>query len=560
MRRLLICIIFVLSLNYVYCQTFINEINFIDDEYIEIYSNNFLNLTNHFLYDNYGYVKSNFLEVVSIKNSSYYLIVGEDFLENNNYSSLNCTIYSTKKSGIGYYNLIDSSENISIEINSSLNITWIKDKNYEFLNQSLSYNFSNFSYYKSNKSPCKQNFQEHFFDENKTILENLSHINDTILCDINFSIVPQKRVFENRIEYKFETDVSDFYIEYWIEDYAQDIVKTKRNTTNLNTKYYTPEDKINIYYLKANLFYGECIINKSELIMFYSPTIPSINEENSCEILDSNINELNSYIKILNKEVIKNQEKDVLYYEIYRGDTSKRSIYFYLNNKEISSFELAKYTKISGRLKLNLENDNSYNLSIFGLDLKQDISINNSSKAKIVLISKNNKFEIKDFIINNSIIKYEIGNNLDENFTSQCYITYIKTKVSNILNITINQTKYSQNINVSKLFAKEKMQDYELKLTCRYKDKSKSYYTYESKEFILSIKNKINYDILASNSSSILSKNDNFSLIKEIKIQKNSSGEVLSGNIIKKNDSNIFSFYLILVALVLIIIIFVVKR
>ena len=47
----------------------------------------------------------------------------------------------------------------------------------------------------------------------------------------------------------------NYSISYWIENYGGETVRSKRETTNTNTKSYTPRDFTQIYRIKAYLEY-----------------------------------------------------------------------------------------------------------------------------------------------------------------------------------------------------------------------------------------------------------------------------------------------------------------
>ena len=134
--------------------TYISEISFIGAEYLEIFSSERINLTHSIFYDDAGIENSNSLFLVQNMNSSIYLIVGSNFLETYDYSKLNATIYETKKSGLGYYGLKDSGENLFLIINSTLNLSWIKEEEFSFFdNQSLNHDLEMQNYFIDFKTP-----------------------------------------------------------------------------------------------------------------------------------------------------------------------------------------------------------------------------------------------------------------------------------------------------------------------------------------------------------------------------------------------------------------------
>ena len=70
--------------------------------------------------------------------------------------------------------------------------------------------------------------------------------------------------------------------------------------------------------------------------------------------------------------------------------------------------------------------------------------------------------------MNNSVLGFEIHTNL-YNYEGDCYIRYVRTKVSDVYNITQNVSEISLPINVLKLEEKEELASYNLSLICNIK-------------------------------------------------------------------------------------------
>ena len=330
----------------VYSFVYINEIKFKGDEFVEIYSNETLNLTEMKVYDKD--LNTNTLSLLKNFSSNYTLIIGKNFKSNelNNISSLNCTIYVTSGAQVLHGGAPNSGENLIIQINNETNISWIKNKNFSFKDEeTLNFNYENKNYYVSNSTPCLPNLeleqmQNHSNNSlNKT--EQLSQIpqndsntpqnqsEDLTSCqDYTFEIipVPEGEIFDSKIQYKFETNAEENYsISYWIESYRGDIVRSKRETTNTNTKSYTPRDFTQIYRIKAYLEYRGCKIEDERVVSFYSDNEEDIEEEDDTS---DTYTDDESYIKIPNENDILNHRTNELVYEIYRGDTSKENSLF----------------------------------------------------------------------------------------------------------------------------------------------------------------------------------------------------------------------------------------
>lgn len=580
LRLLLLCFL----VNCVYSNTFISEINFLDNEFVELYSNTTLNLTNTLFFDDAGINQSNTLSLIQNKNSSFYLIVGENFLNTYNFSNLNCSIYFTQKSELGYRNLKNSAENITLILNESLNLSFIKTDDLNFgENQTLNYNYYTKTYFITNRTLCA------LPPLNQTNLSNISI--KKIKPNIDFQIILNKQIFENKIQFKFQTNATNYTIEYWIEDYQGNIVKSKYNTTNSNTKSYTPSKQIQIYTIFATLYFQNytyidtktitfyyfekplnitnqtnncifdidlktefffqdkleysfvvpkndnnftiqywiqdlegniikeiknttnknkksytpktnsnifnvsanyisqnCNISTSKLALFYKKY-----EETTCEIQSNYINPLtdpNSYIKILNQEELKNQTTNILKYEIYKGDTLKRVINFNLNNQKITSFELAKFSKLTGQI--SLEYTKKVNeLKIIGLDKELNLLIiSNNNFTTLPQINQNQKvtnLQIKNLTQNLFEINFNLITSI-QNLTGECYLNLVKTKISDSINISnLNLHNLILKINDTKLTSKNNQNTQTLKLTCKYKKAELKTYNYESLEFNYSI-------------------------------------------------------------------------
>ena len=66
-------------------------------------------------------------------------------------------------------------------------------------------------------------------------------------CNVSLSIATDKMIYQmERIEFRhiLSQRISNFSIEYWIEDLLGQTIKARRNTTNTNPKHYTPRYKV----------------------------------------------------------------------------------------------------------------------------------------------------------------------------------------------------------------------------------------------------------------------------------------------------------------------------
>ncbi|MDA3855740.1 MAG: hypothetical protein PF569_05750 [Candidatus Woesearchaeota archaeon] len=555
-------------------ELYINEISFLKPEFVEIYSSNYLNFSEKLFYDDGGIDKANTLKLINNKDSNIYLIVGDDFLDGYDISQINATIYETQKSGLGYYGLKDSGENFTITLNSTLNLIWPNNQEYEFEeNQTLNYNSSSKDYFIANSSPgeLSQNLSLPVNSNINITNESIQNITTNISsCNFSFKIIPYKNLTFDKIEFEFETNISDFQIEYWIESYLGNIVKNKRNTTNLDMKTYTPNSQTELYFIKSNLYFLNCILNDSKLITYYNknPITTNSEEKSSSSSSSSNDNQnkiSQSYIIILNELDFLNGSTNVLKYEIYKGNSQKRTIYFYLNKEKISSFELEKYSKIKGLIEFKEFNYNN-TLVIEGLDLKKEFNFLRNNSQNIMPAKKSLAYspKLQIFSINNSKLHFNIAN-ISQNLSVLCYVNNIRTKVSTVLNLSSNKSSsYFLEINDTKL-KETKEKNFNLKLYCKYKKLGLKTYNYLSQNFTYSIiqnsnKKKINstiFDTYNSNSIQYMSIEKSQDSILTSKPDLNIEENITIYTSDRSNTKKSSIFYVFL-ALSLIVIVFIV--
>ncbi len=479
-------ILFLILLFYIQIASsaYISEIDFIDNEFVEIYSNENLNLNDAIFYDDEGEDKANSLTLVQNKNSPYYLIVGQNFLDAYNYENFDCTIYKTGKTNPGYYGLKSGGEDITLKIDNSTSLSWTKDKDYSFNeNETLNYNLNNSSYYIHLKSPCSNTPQtiSEQTQEPKLEQKQIQTSSEDTSCNYQFSILPEKQLFTDKIQYKFQTNATDFEIEYWIEDYDGNIAKDKTTTKNKNTKSYTPPEFTQIYILKAKLNVEDCIILASNQTTFYSKHIEcsQTSDSSSESSSDSNIKSSISYISIINKGELLSGSSNTLLYEIYKGDTAKRAIYIYQNNQKIHTFELEKYTRIKGRLPISEETNE---IKFEGFNLSESITLSKSNPSLPEnSINSNQFFSIYNITQNSNKINFFIYSNF-ENLTATCYIYLNKTKISEEINLN-KSSQYSLQVDLEKLLKKTSAVKFNLKLICKYKKSHLKSYNYENSYF-----------------------------------------------------------------------------
>ena len=207
--------------------------------------------------------------------------------------------------------------------------------------------------------------------ENKTIPDKGNE------CNAVLSISTEKSVYNNKEKIEIINNLTvknKFIIEYWVEDSNSTIIKTKRNTTNIEPKSYTPAlintDKLKI---KNSLVYLECnntnniTSSEKEILVFIS-------------------NEPNPFIKIKdNRLSVKLNQTLNFRLDIYTGNLSNSTLIYEIINitgkteivNSYSIYNLTLYIDIP--YYCNIQSDN-YTLKItaFNSELTKNVEIINN--------------------------------------------------------------------------------------------------------------------------------------------------------------------------------------
>lgn len=371
MKRFVIILILFVSLKFVLADITINEVVYNPEgpdnnkEFIEIFSDNYINLSGCIVEDSYS---TDTLELLNYYNSQYSLIVEEGF----NYSGINASIYSV---GATIGNNLNNDEDFII----------IKDQNNSILD--VLHYYSEWGADDNGNSLCKisnvwqecsptpgssNSFSEQ--DENNCDWTIFIILNRTVFEDPEFQVKVLKLTGEGK---------ANLTVDKWIEDSRGNIVKTysswnAENVLNYKTssKYSPSLAKGDVYFIKAKIVGISCedtdVSNDfiSEMI-FISDEQSSTNPNSSMNITKISPSSA-EFGDIVKAEI-----------NVYRGDTAKYAVYAYVENDEDTVSEKVamhfkdKFTNyfLTVPIQLNPDcderyDDGKYNVVLEGLDLK----------------------------------------------------------------------------------------------------------------------------------------------------------------------------------------------
>ena len=181
-------------------------------------------------------------------------------------------------------------------------------------------------------------------------------------------------------------------------------------------------------------------------------------------------------------------------FELYRGDTNKRTVYILNNNKQQHSIEIpTKYTKIKSKLLIQLQPGEN-TLTFSGIDIEKELT-HFSEKEKLVIQDTSlEKSPIKEIHFFNITLKNlqvirPLYTSTKLNLT--CNVYQKNTKIAGEYVSQINSDFYivEQKINQSKIKKEINQTIVELKHSCKYKPTHLKSYSYASIFFNLSLEN-----------------------------------------------------------------------
>jgi len=427
----------------------INEImynpagNDYDFEFIELYSNETINLSNYY------FEGIDFVFPENITMDGYSVIANtcnENFTVHYN---VNCsleyqgtlsnqgetiTLFSPDGGIVAQVNYSDTApENYSLEITSN---GWLvseieggtpgsENSHPFFLNASLNQTIN---------ESINETVNETI---NETINESINETNTTNFCNPSLTIETCKINYYNKEQIKFRHVIANktepYQIEYWIEDLFGEIIKSKYNTTNTNEKSYTPsiKEKDKILLIKS-ILYIECndtnlSNNHAEKTIFV--VNPDYSEEKDDKKTSSNDNSKSSSVNkkddkakissfyTLTKKFEANKTIKIFSYISNPGQSSEFSLFFTHNKQPVHTQNLAisedEIEKITFEHELE-EGNNSFGLELyqnnFLIDYKE-LSLFVNYTKKIV---DNQSSISKEKFINNTKLQIDTGKEADE--------------------------------------------------------------------------------------------------------------------------------------------------
>ncbi|MBC8495455.1 hypothetical protein H8D36_04840 [archaeon] len=227
------------------------------------------------------------------------------------------------------------------------------------------------------------------------------------ICNVSIGLSTTKVIFENQEKISIENTLSNeqefFSIDYWIEDLFGEMVKSKKTTTNLNVKSYTP--KIDVPY-KVLIIRNELTTNCQNSGNTSSQKFIVVKNENYESSDVNNVNDENPVVS---------DNKIVSFYT--RTKNYKPIIKLFANIKGFGELKLvtnegliSNYISQSGVYEFNvsvIQGNNSYFLSL----VNDEIIVSSKElhiffeKEESVLVKNNSKPVISKNIIEKPVNK-----------------------------------------------------------------------------------------------------------------------------------------------------------
>lgn len=349
----------------------ITEINFQNSEFIELILTNSsveFNESYFYIFDESEDKNNTFSLLHSNVNSSIILIVGSNFItEYLNYDELNCSIYQTSGSQVGYGGMNSNSENFSIQFNKNLFVNYSTFSNINFEeNESLNLIGENL-FEINNYSICDLNpYQKFLINNLSEINTNDSKNNSELNNQCELEILVDKIIEDNKLSFSFEGNIS-YGVTYSILDGVGNEVKSPYTSTSLSSKSYTPK-KNGKFIILAEINDDNCEIETNKEVFFYNLELDEDNEDST----SISINE-DTFIEI-HSVLLKGIHQVIISGEISRGDSSKYKLKILVDDEEVSEFSVKKYGQFDFEIPLFLK-PGKHEIVIEGFGKREEINI-----------------------------------------------------------------------------------------------------------------------------------------------------------------------------------------
>lgn len=378
----------------------ITEINFRGDEYIEILSNS---THNPFFSFNESYFKTinekginEFSLFSQHPNSSIILIVGENFITNNDaefLENLQCTIYQTNRAQVGFRSLRNGGENITIQFSNTINVSYSPTQVIEYTNEEETLHFNSTHSFVSQRNPCEldSSFQQEFNtllniststdDSNENIgnqTENKTENNQTIIdekedeennsssCELTLEV--NEIIEDTRIQFTFRGNIS-YGVTYYVEDGVGNVVRNPFTSNTASPKSYTPR-KNGKFIIFGYIDDENCgkKIEVNATTFFYNSHL-DIDVDSSSSGSSSSVPRVqqNTFLQI-NQVVQEGFNQVRLVGEVSRGNSNAYRFSINVNGKRVSEFDVKRYGHFDFQIPLQLEaGENIIEIQGFGL-------------------------------------------------------------------------------------------------------------------------------------------------------------------------------------------------
>ena len=309
--------------------------------------------------------------LLALSNSSMVLIVGSSFIDEYiDYEGINCTIYQTSGTQVGYRGMSSNGENFSIQFDENIfvNFTLINEFNFN-TNESL--HFENNSYEISNHSICElSNYQKMLLNSSINVEysdNETNFINDsTISNNCQLEILVDEIIEDTKIQFGFEGNIS-YGVTYSINDGLGEEVRTPFTSSTSSMKSYTPK-KNGKFTILAEINDISCRNQTQKEIFFYNSNLDIDNDE----IESINLEE-DTFIKIYSV-LLRGINQVIISGEISRGDSLKYRLKILVNDDEVSMFDVKKYGRFDFEIPIYLK-PGEHTISIEGFGKKDEVDI-----------------------------------------------------------------------------------------------------------------------------------------------------------------------------------------